>query len=123
MSTTSEGTWIAEQPVVFLHADGQRVRGRIALGAPMDDGRTASCALALDGIPDALSRAASRPIQGDTTLQALLLAADLAARILRLFIDRGGRVLMEDSDDDHETNIDVPLDAIFGRMWPGNPTN
>ena len=61
-------SWIAEQSVVFLYADGRRVPGRIALGAPHDDGRSSTCVIALDGISDEL--APKTPVHGDTTLQA-----------------------------------------------------
>lgn len=43
-------TWIAEEQVVFVHPDGRRERGRIAIAMPVQvDQNEAKCAVALDG--------------------------------------------------------------------------
>lgn len=100
--------WTAEQPVIFLHADGRRVTGRIALGYPLPPAGPyrASCRTFLEG----LDEGRVDPIQADTQLQALQLAqASLASR-LRAFIAGGGRVLTPDSQGD------VNLEAIFGPL-------
>jgi len=104
-------TWIAEERVVFLHANGHRSAGRIAIVAPMQRDQDCACAVALDGL--------QRPgtIFGDTTLQALLLAAQFLGFRLHDFISRGGRVLLSPDDEttDHE-DVDAPLSASFGPL-------
>lgn len=121
-------TWIAEEPVVFVRPDGSRANGRIALAAPIfnEQHRHASCAYELDGMDQSWSdRAAPYMIHGETTLQALLLAASFVGTMLHAFIERGGRVLYpprgatttdggEEDVDDGDT--DVALEAIFGPL-------
>jgi hypothetical protein len=96
--------WIAEQRVVFVHADGRRVAGRIAVAAPTQSAENASCVVALDGL------ASSHPIHWESTLQAMLLALQLAGWELHRFTASGGRVLDPDED------TDIPLEAIFGPL-------
>jgi hypothetical protein len=103
-------TWIAEEPVVFVHPDGQRVAGRIAIGLPGPDGRGASvCPVALDGLFDIGQKPG---IFGEGNLQALLLAARFAGYTLHAFLSRGGRVVGPGEPEDH----DVPLSALFGPL-------
>lgn len=103
--------WIAEQRVVFLHRDGTRSPGRIALGAPVVRGQDCACEVALDGF--------ARPVRiyGDSTLQALLLGARFLARRLRDFTSKGGRVVFPAAGSgDSDEQRDVPLDALFGGL-------
>lgn len=99
-------TWIAEEKVVFFHADGRRNVGRIAVGLPVEiDATEATCLIALDGIHHIPG-----PIHGGSRLQALLLAVQFLGMRLHDFVSNGGRVL--DPHDDSE----VPLNALFGAL-------
>lgn len=101
-------SWIAERRVVFVHPDGRRSDGRIAIGAPyMVDIDEARCPVTLDGLETFPPQVA-----GASTLQALLLAARLAGRRLRDFQERGGRI--EYPVD--EGGGDVDLEALFGSL-------
>jgi len=103
-------TWIAEEPVVFVHPDGERVAGRIAIGMPVwIDANGASCAISLDGFETFRG-----PIHGGSPLQALLLAARLLGMRLHDFRSRGGRVLYPGGGADEDEDAEVPLEAIFG---------
>lgn len=100
----SEG-WIAEEPVAFLHPDGRRETGRIAISVPVVvSAGEAQCRVAMDG----LERSAR--ISGASPLQALLLALQFLGRRLHDFRARGGRVVDQGGDDD------VALEAIFGPL-------
>jgi hypothetical protein len=94
-------TWIAEQRVVFVHLDGTRHEGRIAVGTPVPGPQDAQCPVALD-----VER--TGPILGDRTLQALLRANRFLGMRLHDFMSRGGRVLCPNDE------ADVALDARFG---------
>ena len=99
--------WIAELPVVFLHPNGRRADGRIAVGLPfVVDERQASCPVALDGM-DTLRM----PISGGEPLQALLLAVRFLGARLHDFKTKGGRVLHRGDDE-----CEVELDAFFGPL-------
>jgi hypothetical protein len=99
-------TWIAEEQVIFVHPDGQRNVGRIALGLPVEvDATEATCPVALDGF-----HRIHGPIHGGSTLQALLLAMQFLGMRLHDFVSKGGRVLYPDDD------ADVPLHALFGAL-------
>ena len=99
-------TWIAEENVVFLHSDGRRNVGRIAVGSPVQvDAGEAHCGVALDGF-----HSPPGPIIGASTLQALLLAVRFLGTRLHDFVAKGGRVLHPDDDSE------VPLDALFGAL-------
>jgi hypothetical protein len=101
-----EPTWIAERAVVFVHPDGRRRDGRIAVGLPyLVSDVQARCPLILEGLETFPPQ-----IAGDSTLQAMLLAIRLAARRLHDFRARGGRI--EYPAD--EGGGDVDLDALFG---------
>ena len=105
-------TWIAKEEVVFVHPDGHRQAGRIAVGVPEQlSSNEARCPISLDGLER------TRPIHGASTLQALLLAIRFLGMRLHDFTSNGGRVV--DADDD-----DVPLEAIFGaRLRDPDPQN
>ena len=116
-------TWIAEEPVVFVHPDGRRVAGRIAIGLPGPDGRGASvCPVALDGLLDVGEKPG---IFGEGNLQALLLAARFAGGMLHDFLARGGHVIMH-GEDEPDAGVDgdggdgdrdaAALDATFGPL-------
>lgn len=97
--------WISEEPVIFVHADGRRVTGRIALGYPLPQAGVyrAECDTLLEGLDDGRGE----PLEGDTPFQALQLAMASLATRLRTFIADGGRVLKPDGGE-------VNLEALFG---------
>lgn len=95
--------WIAEERVVFVHADGRRTAGRIAIGEPEPRGRDACCEVALEGMER------SYTLVGASTLQALMLAIQLGGYRLHDFIAKGGRVL-------GPAGGDVALEALFGPL-------
>lgn len=101
-------TWIAEEKVIFVFPNGSRVEGRIALGKPVavteDEAR---CALAMDGLE------VCHPMTGQSTLQALLLAASMLANRLGAFRARGGRIEYQNA-----SGSEVPLESYFGRLLP-----
>jgi len=98
-------SWIAEEQVVFVHPDGHRESGRIAVGLPFRfDALECRCSVALDGLEKV-----TVPIRGDSPLQALLLSLQLLGFRLHEFVTRGGRVLTADGDE-------LPLSAFFGPL-------
>jgi hypothetical protein len=102
-----EASWIVDEAVIYVYPDGQRRRGRIAIGHPTavtpEEG---SCAISLEGY-DRLRT----PIVGCSPLQALLLAIRLMGSMLRSFIDRGGQVLGA------KDGADLQLSVLFGPMF------
>lgn len=99
-------TWIAEERVIFVHPDGRRSPGRIAVGLPVQvDPAESTCPIALDGF-----HTIPRPIHGGSNLQALMLAVRFLGMRIHDFLSKGGRVL--DPDDD----TDMQLQAFFGRL-------
>jgi len=99
-------TWVAEEQVVFVHPDGSRRAGRIAVGAPAYvSPHEAQCAVALDGFQERIPR-----ISGGSSLQALLLATRFLGWRLHDFVSKGGRVL-DPSDDS-----DLELKSMFGAL-------
>lgn len=102
-------TWIAEESVVFVHPDGTRTTGRIALGMPFRREDYCVCDASLEGMERALE------IHGESTLQALMLASRHLGMRLHDFLSRGGRVVYPPNvaeDDD----TDVPLSALFAEL-------
>ena len=97
-------TWIAEEPVIFVHKDGRRVPGKIAIAAPLAHADHCACEVALEGLDEV------RRIFGDSKLQALLLGAGFLGMQLQAFLKRGGRVV------DPEDGEDVPLRTLFGPL-------
>lgn len=90
---------------MFVHPDGRREAGRIAVGVPEQiDTNEARCPISLDGFERA------RPIHGGSTLQALLLAIRFLGMRLHDFTSKGGRVV------DPDEGEDVPLEALFGSL-------
>jgi hypothetical protein len=96
-------TWIAEEPVIFVHKDGRRVPGRIAIAAPVALADHCACEVALEGLDE------PRRIFGDSTLQALLLGAGFLGMQVQAFLKRGGRVVDADGND-------VALRSVFGPL-------
>lgn len=97
-------TWVACEEVLYCHADGPRIAGRIAIGLPyVADDVEARCRVVLDGIR------IDSTISGASTLQALLLAIRFAGSMLQHFLDGGGKVLGAEGED-------IALDAIFGGL-------
>jgi hypothetical protein len=100
-----ESTWIAEEQVIWLHADNNRVPGRIAVGLPVQITEDeAHCMVALDGL-DHLSF----PMLGSSPLQALLLAVRHLGMRVHDFLSKGGRVLNLD-----DTNFGI--EHLFGPL-------
>ena len=99
---TSE-RFVAELEVDFVHASGERVPGRIAVGAPVEDDRSWACAVEV-------GRHGPRPIYGTDGMQALLLAIQVIGFELHTFRERGGRIV------EPGTNNDLPLHAYFGPL-------
>jgi hypothetical protein len=97
-------TWIAEESVIFVHKDGRRAPGRIAIAAPVALDDHCACEVALEGLDQ------SRRIFGDSTLQALLLGAAFLGMQVQAFLKRGGRVMHPDESGD------VPLRSLFGPL-------
>jgi hypothetical protein len=89
-----KSTWIAERQVIFIHGDGHRVPGRIAIASPVritsDEAR---CLVALDGV-----QVHPVPIAGSCTLQALLLAMQYLGMRMYDFCSKGGESLMRRVD-------------------------
>jgi hypothetical protein len=102
--------WIADEAVIFAHADGRRVAGRIAVGVPVRvSASEARCAIALDGLDKI-----GVPICGSSPLQALLLALRFIGFRLHGFVSNGGRVLEPD-----ETLLN--LESVFGPLLVDPP--
>ena len=102
--------WVAERHVVFVFPGGVRKPGRIALAAPTRGENRCACQIALDGLERSVA------IFGQDTLQALLLAARFIGWRLHAFLEQGGRILGEDSDED------AALDVTFGDLLRAAPT-
>lgn len=103
-------SWMADEEVVFVHADGRRVAGRIALGAPIASGREVSVEVSLQGIEPRLST----KIYGETTLQALMLGIRFMGYRLHDFLQKGGRVVYGD-------NQPFPIDSYFAGLLTDPP--
>jgi uncharacterized protein YndB with AHSA1/START domain len=103
--------WIAERDVVFVAPDGTRTRGRIAVGRPrqISEGE-ARCPIALDGLERL------RPISGNDSLQALLLAIRFLGMRLHDHLARGHRVV--EPDDDEDVGLDNYFGALLGEPLP-----
>ena len=91
--------------------DGKENDGRFAVGMPVQEPDQASCLAVIDGLPTPAC-----PINGHDTVQALRSALQHIAWELYAFVERGGRVVELDSDDD------VDLRSIFGRLWAPTPS-
>lgn len=103
-------TWIADEHVVFVLSDGQRVSGRISVAAPEQvSTNEAKCSVVLDGLEREWD------IRGASTLQALLLAIRFLGMRLHDFLSKGGRVVDPDEDQD------MPLEAYFGALLRAAP--
>jgi len=86
---------IAERSFDLLKPSGERVRFTASFGPIYQSGRDYRCPVRFAGWGD------SPPdIWGQDSLQAFLLAVALVHSILQSFIERGGRVLYLDSDQD-----------------------
>jgi hypothetical protein len=102
---TEDPVWIVSDPVVFVHPNGDRVAGRIAVGMPVQiDETEARCKIALDGLDCINPR-----IGGATPLHALLLGVQFIGMRLHSFRSKGGSVLTSDGEA-------VNLEAMFGPL-------
>jgi hypothetical protein len=111
--------WIAEENVVFVHADGTRIHGRIAVAAPVVRDQDCACEVVLEGLER------SYTIFGDSTLQALLLGVRFLGARLHDHLSRGLHVeLAEDpaegdskeSDGDDDDNDADVIAVLFGPL-------
>ena len=71
------------------------------------------CHVSLDGLQNGLGF-----IHGGDSMQALSLALGLAARLLREFVARGGRLLYAERESKSVDAVEWPLESYFG--WLGN---
>jgi hypothetical protein len=101
---------MAEEEVVFVHPDGRRVAGRIAIGAPFNAGRECAIEVSLQGIEPRLST----KIYGETTLQALMLGIRFMGYRLHDFLEKGGRIVYGDDQA-------FPIDAYFAGLLTDPP--
>lgn len=105
----------ASLDLVAVHPDGTRIPVAFRVGtperAPTGEWR---CAVRLDGLYDGLA-----PAHGEDGVQALCLALGLAARLLRAFVARGGRLVhsTDIAESDAGSDEEWPLEAYFG--WLG----
>ena len=103
--------WIAEEHVIWAFPDGQRRKGRIAVGEPQPaPGGETDCHYALDGLEYVVG-----PLKGGGPMQALCIALRFIGWKLHDFLARGGRVLNDDGED-------VGMEAIFGPLLAAQPT-
>jgi hypothetical protein len=99
--------WIAEEHVIWAFPDGQRRKGRIAIGEPeLAPGGETACAYALDGL-----EYVAGPLRGAGAMQALCSALRFVGWKLHAFLAAGGRVLHDDEDGE-----EVSLESIFGPL-------
>lgn len=103
----SPQSFIADREFDLLSPDGKRVRLKVRFGPIYQADGSFRCPVHFEGWGD-------RPpdIFGADSLQAFLLAVTCMNSILRSFIDRGGRVLFPD------TNDDMPLEIISTEESP-----
>lgn len=105
-------SFIAEQPVDWLLPDGRRLTGRIAIELPrMMDTSWARCGVALEPVDPRV-----REINGEGTLQALVLALRHLVSRLEMFRDEGGRILEPGTD--KEMNFAPILGPLLGAAEP-----
>jgi hypothetical protein len=96
-------SWIAEQDFLFVHPDGRRCPGRVAVSAPTASGAEAHCTVVLEGLlPHEMT------MMGATTLHCLFLALWYLQTTLKGFLEKGWRVL------DPVNEKEVPVAALFG---------
>jgi len=103
-------SWMAEEEVIFVHPDGRRVAGRIAVGTPVASGREVSVEVSLQGVEPRLFT----KIYGETTLQALMLGIRFMGYRLYDFMQKGGQVLGPKGDA-------FPIDEYFGPLLMDPP--
>jgi hypothetical protein len=96
----TEPSAIAERSYDLLKPDGTRVRFTVSFGPIYQTGHAYRCPVRFIGWGN------SPPdIWGQDSLQAFLLAVNLVHSILHSFIERGGRVLHLDSDEDQPLEV------------------
>ncbi len=100
--------WIAEENVVFVHASGARVTGRIAVAAPVVRELDCACDVVLEGLER------SQTIFGASTLQALLLAVGYLGMRLHDHRSRGLKVEHVDAAGEH-SGADM-IATLFGPL-------
>lgn len=104
--------WIAERQVVFVHPDGRRVPGQIAIGQPYTLGGDFPSGSYESHCPvDVGEFSPPGPVIGSGTLAALLNAVEYAGMMLHLFCSQGGRVL------DAEESSELDLALWFGPLF------
>jgi hypothetical protein len=107
MTMSSDSHRSADLPVIFVHGNGMRSRGRLAVEFPqMVSNEEATCVVILDGLRDT-----HFVIRGSSSLQALVLSLQFMAEQLRAFYGHGGK-LVATTD-----GSDLSVDAIFRGLW------
>ena len=86
---------IAEETLIALRRSGERVEVRAGLGRPYHIGGSEwACPVSLAGLHERL-----HDVHGDSSLQALCLAATLLRRLLTCFVQDGGELRHLDGRD------------------------
>lgn len=103
-------TAFASETVICVEPDGTRKLVTIEVGRPEQISRyQARCPIALRGLYEDLGYVA-----GGSTLQALSLGLLLIGNLLTRFVQRGGRVLINELDaGDDNADQDFPFEAYF----------
>ena len=109
-------TSIAEHAALFVHANGRRWAGRIALSPIIrrsltPDIQVWSCTVVADNVVGPFQ------LHGASRLQALTCALDFLASQLFRFVAAGGRILDPNSEQDY------PLETMFGAVWRAPSSN
>ena len=95
---------VAATRFVGERRNGDRIDINVRVTAPQRRGNEWHCAVELKPLHEDLA-----PVIGDDALQSLCLALGLAGRLLRSFVNDGGKLYFADTAED-----EVPLDAYFG---------
>jgi hypothetical protein len=110
-----ETTWVADEQVIFVHPNGRRSPGRIAIGIPVRHGEyEVRCAVSLDGLETIGIKAC-----GSSPMQALMLGLQLLGYRLHDFVSRGGKVVGPDPDDREPAGVLSMFRVLMRR--PGDP--
>jgi len=102
---------VAKRELVGVNPDGERYAITVTVGLPYplnDVNGDWRCSVSVAPLTHRTVE-----IAGIDSLQALSLAISYAHFELRNLVERGGRILYPDTDEDPETDVDYPLDGDF----------